>query len=66
MTERDPDRLVDVREAATLAGLSVATIRRYIYDGRLPAYRLGPRKVRVVASDVEALLRPMVPTGPGA
>ena len=37
------------------------TIRRYISSGDLPAYRIGPRQIRVRASDVDALLVP-IPT----
>lgn len=41
------------------------TVRRMIAAGELPAYRLGPRLLRVKRSDVDALLRP-IPTAGGA
>ena len=52
--------LLSVKEAAEFLGLSVSTIRRYIYDRRLPAYKIaGERLVRIRREDLEALLDPM-------
>ncbi len=52
--------LLSVKEAAEFLGLSVSTIRRYIYDRRLPAYKVaGERLVRIRREDLEALLNPM-------
>ncbi|MGM0385420.1 MAG: excisionase family DNA-binding protein [Actinomycetota bacterium] len=39
--------MVSLAEAAELAGLSIRTLRRRIADGELPAYRTGPRLIRV-------------------
>jgi excisionase family DNA binding protein len=47
------------RNAATYLGLSEKTIRRYIADGRLIAYRVGPRAIRLDRESVLALARPM-------
>lgn len=52
---------LSLRQAATIYGVSVDTLRRRIRVGKLPARRFGPRLIRVQASDVEALLRP-IPT----
>lgn len=41
-------------DAAELVGQSVKTLRRRIADGRLPAYRFGPRSIRVRLADLEA------------
>lgn len=41
--------------AADRYGVSVATLRRAIYRGDLPAYRLGARVLRVEEADVAAL-----------
>jgi excisionase family DNA binding protein len=59
--------LLTMDQAAEHLGVTVRTIRNYVASGALPAYRLGPRGVRVREADVEALLRP-IPTlgGPGA
>jgi excisionase family DNA binding protein len=49
--------------AASILGCTVATIRTFIAEGRLPGYRIGPRMIRVRRDDVEALICP-VPTTP--
>ncbi|MBA2414660.1 MAG: helix-turn-helix domain-containing protein, partial [Geodermatophilaceae bacterium] len=38
-------------------GVSERTLRRRIAEGRLPAYRVGPRSIRVSAEDVAALAK---------
>lgn len=53
---------LSLKEAAEWYGVSERTLRRRIAEGRLPAYRLGPRTIRVRAEDVEALAKP-IPTG---
>lgn len=40
-------------EAADLVSVSPRTIRRYIAAGRLTAYRVGPRIIRLDADQVE-------------
>lgn len=50
-----------IRQTATHLGVDPRTVRRYIADGRLTAYRVGPRAIRIKAEDVEKLLRP-IPT----
>jgi excisionase family DNA binding protein len=47
--------------AAELLGITERTLRRMIASGDLPAYRLGPRLVRIKDSDLMAMLRP-IPT----
>ena len=47
--------------AAAALGCSTKTIRRYIADGRLTGYRMGPRLIRVDMAEVDALLSP-IPT----
>ncbi len=51
-----------LKEAAEWYGVCERTLRRRIAEGRLPAYRVGPRAIRVRRADVEALARP-IPTG---
>jgi excisionase family DNA binding protein len=50
---------ITLQEAAEHYGVSVKTIRRYIAEGRLRAYKLGSRTIRVSLDDVEALARPI-------
>lgn len=47
--------------AAERTGLSVRTLRRRIAAGQLPAYRSGPRVLRVEPADVDRLMV-LVPT----
>lgn len=42
--------------AAERTGMSVRTLRRRIAEGRLPAYRTGPRIIRVDPEDVDRLM----------
>ena len=37
------------------------TVRRYVSEGKLPAYRVGPRHLRIRRADVENLVT-VVPT----
>lgn len=48
------------QEAATRAGVSVATIRRRISDGTIPAHRLG-RLIKIRIEDLDAAFR-RIPT----
>ena len=55
-----------IAAAAEYAGVSPKTIRRYIAAGRLAAYRVGPRLIRVDLAEVEAMLRPIPAAGHAA
>jgi excisionase family DNA binding protein len=50
--------LLTLTEAATLLKVSVVTLRRWIKQGRLPAYHVGPRKVRIRRSDLAKAFTP--------
>ena len=50
---------VSLSEAAEMLGVTTKTIRRYIAARKLPAYRVGPRLIRVDVADIEALLKPV-------
>ena len=52
-------RLLTIEEAAAYPALSTRTIRRRIADGTLPAFRVGPRSIRVRPEHLEELLRPI-------
>lgn len=51
-----PGRDPGIRDTATELRLSPDTVRRYIATGRLRAYRVGPRLLRVVREDIDKLL----------
>jgi len=50
--------LLTLPEAATLLKVSVVTLRRWIKQGRLPAYHVGPRKIRINRSDLSKAFTP--------
>jgi excisionase family DNA binding protein len=56
---REPDLSPD--EVAKIRGVSGRTVRRWIAEGRLPAYRVGPRLIRIKAEDLEKAMR-RIPT----
>ncbi len=57
-------KYLTLAEAAEFFGVCERTLRRRIAEGRLPAYRIGPRSIRIRAVDVEALAEP-IPAGGG-
>jgi excisionase family DNA binding protein len=59
--KKQPPRLVGIAEAAGHAGISPRTLRRYIADGLIPGYRVGPRLVKIDLADLGALVKP-IPT----
>jgi excisionase family DNA binding protein len=58
-----PQQLITIGAAAERLGLDDRTVRRYVADGKLPAYRVGAKLVRVNLPDVEALIRPIPAVG---
>lgn len=52
-------RFYTIPEAARLLEVSPATLWRWIATRRLPAYRVGPRRIRVKREDLVALVRPI-------
>jgi excisionase family DNA binding protein len=51
--------LLTMREAAELLKVSEVTVARWLKQGRLPAYRVGPRAVRLRREDVERMIEPL-------
>ena len=51
-----PRKWVSYNQVREDYGLSLRTIYRYVNDGRLKAYRIGPKLVRLDADEVEAAL----------
>lgn len=54
---------ITIAEAAERYGVSTRTIRRYIANGLLPAYRMGPRLVRIEEADLDRIEQRMPTTG---
>lgn len=46
-------RYISLADAAELMGVSVRTVRRWIAQGRLTAYRGGQRVIRVRQADLD-------------
>lgn len=63
----NPLRLVSLAAGAAFADVSVRTLRRYIAQGRLTGYRIGPRLVKVDLNELEHLAEPIpaARAGPG-
>jgi excisionase family DNA binding protein len=60
-----PTRQMDsIAETAKMHGVSEKTIRRWIAQGLIHGFRMGPRLIRVDRAEVEAMLRP-IPTAGG-
>jgi excisionase family DNA binding protein len=51
-----PVQRASLAEVADTLGCSTKTVRRYIADGRLTGYRMGPRLIRVDMAEVAAML----------
>jgi excisionase family DNA binding protein len=66
MAEAITRKNLTLKEAAAWYGVSERTLRRRIAEGRLRAYRVGPRSIRVTAEDVEALATRIPTTVPAA
>lgn len=52
-------RYVPINDAATYLSCAPKTVRRLISAGKLDAYRLGNRAIRVDREQLDALLRPI-------
>ncbi len=53
-----PDRYVSVGLAARYLGVDPMTVRNMLKDGRLQAYTLGHRVLRIRLSDIDKALQP--------
>jgi excisionase family DNA binding protein len=61
-----PQRLASIKDAAAYADLSERSIRRYIAEGRLTGYRVGPRLIKVDLDDFDKLAVPIATAAGGA
>jgi excisionase family DNA binding protein len=58
MTTNHDGDLLTIAEATRLLRVSRVTLHRWLRDGRLPAYHVGPKAVRIRRADLAAVLRP--------
>jgi excisionase family DNA binding protein len=59
-TSRGASEYLTTEQAAEALGIHVQTMRAYIRDGRLPAFRLaGERAIRILRGDLEKVLEPL-------
>lgn len=65
MASHDSGELLTVPEAAELLKVSAVTVSRWLKQGRLPAYRVGPRAVRIRRADIDRILAPAVAMASG-
>jgi excisionase family DNA binding protein len=49
------EKYLPPKEAAERYGVSLKTIQRWIAEGRIEAYRFGPRLVRIKPESIESL-----------
>lgn len=59
-------RYLAISEAATIFDVHHSTVRRWISQGRITGYRLGPRMLRVDLNEIESMLRPLATANRGA
>lgn len=57
-TETNHDTYLSLSEAVARGYAGYSTLRKYIAEGRLPAYKIGSR-VKVLRSDLDALVTPI-------
>ena len=66
MSARPSQTYKTLAEEAARHQCSVKTLRRRIAEGKLTAYRFGPRMIRLDPAEVDALLRPIPTAGTAA
>lgn len=59
-------RLAGITEAADYANVSARTVRRYVADGRLTGFRVGPKLVKVDLDELDRIIRPIPTVGGSA
>lgn len=50
---------VSVKGASARSGIAESTLRQWIRERRLPAYRVGGTKIRILVADLEAIYEPI-------
>lgn len=56
---RDVQEFCTVTEAAGLLDVSVSTVWRWVDSGKLPAFRVGPKAIRIRREDAAAAIQPI-------
>ncbi|WP_370644364.1 helix-turn-helix domain-containing protein [Nesterenkonia sp. LB17] len=54
-----PFTVATVDQTAEMLGVSTRSVRRWIDDGSLPAFRIHGHLLRIKVADIEALLEPV-------
>ena len=54
-----PRNRVGLVEGAAYVGVHTRTLRRWIAEGRLTAYRVGPRLIKVDLTELDRLQQPV-------
>lgn len=57
--ERRHPELIGLQQAADYCDVNYRTIRRWIAAGRINAYRVGPRLIKVDVAELDKVLRPV-------
>jgi excisionase family DNA binding protein len=55
-TMKTNERFISSKELAYELGISMATVNRWMHEGRIPIRRIGPRTIRILREDVQDLL----------
>lgn len=55
-------KALTIEQVAERLSVTKNTVRQWIARGELPAYRVGPRFIRVNEADLDAMIRPITPT----
>ena len=56
----EPD-FYSVAQAAAVLGVGHSTVWRWIASGKLPAYRVGPKNIRIKKQDLDNVIQPARP-----
>jgi excisionase family DNA binding protein len=64
MTEAAEPRWATLAEASEYSHVPEGTLRRWIAEKRLPADRVGPRKIQVDLNELDKLRTPIAPPPP--
>ena len=53
------DVMLSVDEAAELLDVHKSTVYRYVHEGTLRAWRVGPKRIRIRVADLQTLVEPI-------
>lgn len=54
-------KALSVKEASAIAGIKPITLYRAIWAGQIPARRIGPKKIIILADELNAYLKNLPP-----